>query len=167
MSRLKHNGIMSRNNTSEFIPNFKHEICLICSQFGCISGMSRYDTHNHDHCHEQVWTKNQANLSWMLSYQITVLSIVHLAMSDSKFSNRNVGCWPTMWLQGCRDLHVHHWNFRRFSMIFDNIITVISILCQQLVIILTSCLGFVSHSDTIRYFPRNQTNQLFLEDIIY
>ena len=33
-----------------------------------------------------------------------------------------------------------------------------------------SCLGFEVHSDTIRYFPRrsrlNQTNQLFLEDIL-
>ena len=32
-----------------------------------------------------------------------------------------------------------------------------------------SCLGFESHSDTIRYFPvrrSHQTNQLFLEDIL-
>ena len=63
-------------------------------------------------------------------------------------------------------------NFRRFSMIFDNIITVISILCQQLVIILVSCLGFVSHSDTIRYFPLGikQTNYflktLFIKSLL-
>ena len=72
--------------------------------------MSRYDTQSQSLSRTKFkWANNQTNC--LECYQITVLSIVHLAMSNSKFSNRNVGCWPTMWLQGCRDLHVHHWNF--------------------------------------------------------
>ena len=59
----------------------------------------------------KVQAKNQT--SCLECYQI-ILSIVHLAMSNCKFSNRNVG-WPTMWLQGCRDLHVHHWKFSEDS----------------------------------------------------
>ena len=72
--------------------------------------MSRYDTQSRSLSRTKFnRANNQTNC--LECYQITVLSIVHLAMLNSKFSNRNVGCWPTMWLQGCRDLHVHHWNF--------------------------------------------------------
>ena len=54
-----------------------------------------------------------------------------------------------MWLQGCRDLHVHHWKFPEDSPWY-----LIILQSFPLPIISLSCLGFESHSDTIRYFPR-------------
>ena len=73
--------------------------------------MSRYNTQSWSLSRTKLEPRNQT--SCLECYQIIILSIVHLAMSNCKFSNRNVS-WPTMWLQGCRDLHVHHWKLKFF-----------------------------------------------------